>query len=323
MPKSIYRESLKEAWKLVRKNTSLWMLGLLSALFAGSFGLSNFFSQLIAIMGSNAGSNGPLTLRFNWPELGVNGLASTVWMIWLIGLMLVLFGAVVYISVVAKTSLLIAVADFYKKKAEPKLAKIWNSGLKYFWRILAIEAIRKIALLMIVVLFGIIWYYFPFNKSVVNLIISITALILTATLGWVVSAVSIFTAGYTVIDNKSPLKALKKAWQLFHKHLLVSFELSVILTLIDLALIAIFAALVSYAFIPSVFIWIIAGAFSSPFIAILGTLVGLLIMILVIALFGAIYNTFYISVWMHMFMKMHHEGIFSRLIHHIGGYFKK
>lgn len=323
MPKSIYRESIKEAWKLVKKNTTLWLLGLLSALFAGSFGLTNYFSQLITIMGSNANSNGPLITRFNWPELGASGLYSTIWAIWLIGIMLVLLGAVIFISVVAKTSLLIAIADFYKKKTEPKLSKIWNAGLKFFWRIFAIEAIRKVILFAIVILFGLVWYYFPFYKSSVNLIISIIALIFSAIIGWVVSAVTIFTAGYTVIDNKSPSNAIKKAWQLFHGHLLVSFEISAILTLIDLALVAIFAALISYAFIPSIFIWIIAGVFSSPFIAILGTLVGLFITIIVIALFGAIYNTFYTSVWMHMFMKMHHEGILSRLIHHIGGFFKK
>jgi len=323
MPKSIYRESIKEAWKLVRKNTTLWLLGLLSALFAGSFGLSNFFSQLITIMGSNTNSEGPLTTRFNLPELGASGLYSTIWAIWLIGIMLVLLGAVIYVSVIAKTSLLVAIADFYKKKTEPKLTKIWNAGLKYFWRILTIETIRKISLFAIVIIFGIIWYYFPFYKGIINLLISVTALIIVVALGWVISALSIFTAGYTVIDNKSPINALKKAWQLFHEHLLVSFEISAVLTLIDLALVAIFAALISYAFIPSIFIWIIAGVFSSPFIAILGTLVGLLITIIVIALFGAIYNTFYTSVWMHMFMKMHHEGIFSRLIHHIGGFFKK
>jgi hypothetical protein len=316
MNQTIYRGAMKQAWLLVWRNTSLWLLGLLSALFAGSFGLSNFFSQLAVTM-STGGQAGWL-VAFNFPALGVSKISAVFWLLWLTGILLVLALAVIYISVTAKAALLIAMADYYKKKTMPKLGKIWNEGLKFFWNIFTIETARKIILCVIVVIFGCIWLILPFNESAFNLVINIIALTLAVLLGWTVSALSVFTAGYAVIDKQSLRTAFKRSWELFHHHLLVSFEISVLLTLLDLALIAVFLVIVYFAFIPSLFIWIIAGAFSSTAIALVGTIVGFIIMIFIFAIFGAVYNTFYTSVWMYLFMKMHHEGIMSRGFHHLG-----
>lgn len=317
----VFRNALKEAWFLVWHNSSLWLLGLLSALFAGSFGLGNFIGQLMITMAT--GGNAASFLGFHMPALGMSKVAAVMWFVWLIGIMIALAIAVVYISVTSRTALLIATADYYKKGVYPKLSKIWNDGLKFFWKIFTIELARKIILGLAVLFFGFVWICLPFDQGALNLIINIVALTATIAIGWAVSAISVFASGYAVIDKKPLSSALKKGWALFHNHLLVSLEVGLILTLIDALLIVLFTALISFTFLPSLFIWILAGAFSSPAIAILGTAIGFVITILLIAIFGAIYNTFYTSVWMYLFMKMHHEGIFSRIIHHIGGLFKK
>lgn len=321
MHKPIYREALKEAWMLVWRNTSLWLLGLISVLFAGSFGLGNFFSQIMVTMGT--GGNASWLLNFEVPPLGVSKLGATFWLLWLIGIVVVVAIAVIYISVNAKTALLLAMADYYKKRTMPKLANIWNRGLKFFWKIFTIEILRKAVLIVTVIIFGIIWICLPFTASGLNMAINIVMLCLTVILGLIASAVAMFASGYSVIEEKSIGDALKNAWKLFHEHLLVSFEISAILTLVDLALIAGFAAVVSFSFIPSLFVWIIAGAFGSQALAIFGAFFGFVVLLLFIALVGAVYNTFYTSVWMYLFMKMHHQGIASRLYHHIGKLFAK
>lgn len=317
----IFRNALKEAWLLVWHNSSLWLLGLLSALFAGSFGLGNFIGQLMITMVT--GGQASALLSYQVPALGMSKITSIIWFIWLIGILVVLTIAVIYISVTSRTALLIATADYYKKGVYPKLSKIWNDGLKFFWKIFTIEVIRKIVLGLAVLLFGFVWLCLPFDKNTYNLVANIIALTVAIMVGWSVSALSVFTSGYAVIDKKPLLESLKKGWALFHNHMLVSLEIGLVLTLIDALLIMLFLALISFTFLPSLFIWILAGAFSSPWIAVLGTAIGFVITILLIAIFGAVYNTFYTSVWMYLFMKMHHEGIFSRLIHHLGGLFKK
>ncbi len=321
MHQPTYRQALLEAWRLVYKNTGLWLLGLLSVLFAGSFGLSNFISQMMITMGS--GGQASWLLNWHWPGLGVSTVPSVIWLVWLTGVLCVIALAVIYISVTAKAALLIAVADFYKKETMPKISKIWNTGLKFFWRIFTIEVIRKIALLLTVFIFGIIWIKLPYSKNNWYLIIDIVMLGFTILLGWIISAVTIFASGYTVIDDKSLISSFKKSWKLLHTHLLVSFEISAILTVLDFLLIIFFAVLISYSFIPAVFVWLIAGAFGSAALAVFGAIFGFVLLLILITIFGAIYNTYYMSVWMYLFMKMHHEGIFSRIIHHAGGLFKK
>lgn len=321
MHKSIFREALLRAWRLVYKNTSLWLLGLLSVLFAGSFGMGNFISQLMVTMGT--GGNAGWLLYAPRPHLGVSTLSAAFWLIWLIGVLCVIAIAVIYISVSAKSALLIAVADYYKNEAMPKLSKIWNNGLKFFWKIFTIEVIRKVILCVIVVAFGIIWIELPYYQSFWNKIINIAMLSFSVILGWVVCAVTVFASGYTVIDGKPLGSAFKKAWKLFHDHLLVSLEISAILTIVDLILILVFAAIVSFSFLPSLFVWLLAGAFGSTALAIFGMIFGFVIFIIALVILGAVYNTYYTSVWMYLFMKMHHEGIMSRLFHHVGKLFNK
>jgi hypothetical protein len=171
--------------------------------------------------------------------------------------------------------------------------------------------------------FGIIWVKLPFGNGGWNLVINIITLALAVLLGWIISATTIFASGYVIIDNKSIGEAFKKAWKLLHEHLLVSFEISAIMTLLDILIIIIFGVLVSYSFIPSLFVWLLAGAFGSTTLALFGTVFGFALLMIFITIFGGIYNTFYTSVWMYLFMKMHHEGVFSRLIHHFGGFFRK
>lgn len=317
----IYRAALKEAWLLVWRNTSLWLLGLLSVLFAGSFGLSNFLSQIIITM--STGGRAAWLLSWQMPPLGVSKTTAVIWLIWLIGLMTIFAIAIIFISITAKTALLLATADYYKKRVMPKLANVWNRGLNYFWKIFTIEILRKVILALIVVAFGVIWIAFPFAESGLNMTLGVIALGLTLIIGIIITAVSIFASGYAVIEDKSIWVSIKKAWNLLRNHLLVSFEISAILTLIDLVLIAGFAVLFSFSFIPSLFVWIVAGAFGSQALAIFGAFFGFVFMLLLIAIIGAIYNTFYTSVWMYLFMKMHHEGIMSRFFHHLGKLFSK
>lgn len=319
MHQPTYREALQNAWKLVWHNTSLWLLGLLSVLFAGSFGLGNFLAHLIVNMN---GTTGLQFIYLNLASLQSLKPATMVGLAWLIVLMIIVAVAIIFISVVAKTSLLVAVADFYKSKAAPKLEKIWNAGLKFFWKILCVEILRKVLLGLVASVFGIIWFFAPTDKNVWCLLLAVLALIAAIILGWIISAVSIFTAGYTVIDGKPLGASIKRAWKLFTRHLLVSFEVSVILTIIDLLVVVGFVVIFYFSFLPTIFVWLIAGALSNAALALFGAMLGFVLLIIFITIFGAIYNTFYTSVWMYLFMKMHHEGIFSRLLHHLGKWFK-
>jgi hypothetical protein len=321
MTQPTYRQALSEAWKLTYRNTGFWLLGLLSALFAGSFGLSNFLSQIMVTMGT--GGRALWLTNFHFPNLGLNSITAVLLTLWLLGVVIALAIVVIYISITAKATLMIAIADYYKKETLPKMSKIWNSGLKFFWKIFTIEVIRKVALGLTGLIFGFIWIKLPFSANGLNLVLIILSLVFTVILAFIISATCVFASGYAIIDKKSVRNSFEKGWKLFHEHSFVAFEISAILTIIDLLIIVIFGVIISYSFIPSIFIWLIAGVFGSTTLALFGAAFGLALIVIFIAIFGGMYNTFYTSVWMYLFMKMHHEGIMSRLIHHLGGFIKK
>ncbi len=135
MSEPTYRQALFQAWRLVWHNKILWIFGLLSMLFAGSFGADNFLGKLLA---SFSGGQATFLANFNLKSLLHLTPASTIGLIWLAGIMLAVGLLVIFISICARTSLLIATAEFYRHKVIPKFSAIWHGSLKHFLKIFII-----------------------------------------------------------------------------------------------------------------------------------------------------------------------------------------
>jgi hypothetical protein len=131
----------------------------------------------------------------------------------------------------------------------------------------------------------------------------------------VVSIIYIYTLGYVVIDNKRVKDSIIRAWQLFSRHILVSFEAGIILMFFNLVLVVFLVTGLLLAFLPSVIIWLVAGMIDMLGLAIFGFLLGLSLWILIVVLSAAIFNAFNTGIWIYLFMKMHKDGIASRLVY--------
>lgn len=320
MSEPTYRQALSQAWILVWRNKTLWILGLLSVLFAGSFGMDNFIGKIMATLAS-----GKITFLADLNLRSFLNLTpiNLVGIVWLSGIMLAVGLIIVFISVCAKTSLLIAVVDFYHHKTVPIFGPIWYKSIKYFWKILSIELVKKILLLAIMAFFAIIWSQLPHLNYVWQMPAAILILGLIIFLTLIIISTSVYASGYAVIDNKPLLTSVANGWRLFRRHILVSLEISLILLLIDLLVLLVLFGVISVAFVPSLFVWLVAAVLGNYTMAVIGFLLGIAILTILITLVGSVYNTFTTSVWMYMFMKMHHENIFSRLFHHLFKLFKK
>lgn len=317
MSEPTYRQTLRHAWQLVWHNKSLWGLGLLSALFAGSFGINNFLGQLLVSM-SNNGTVVVFSLpNFNFLPLELD--RSYFALIVISVVMLAVCATTIYISVISKSALLIAMADYYKKGIHPSLNKIWNQSLKFFWKIFSLELGRKIAYFILLFIFGIVWINIDKWNNTASVILSSLLLVIAILLALIVSSVTVFASGYTVIDDRSLKISIKDGYKLFKKHFLVCLEISILLLFIDFLLVAVIMALLSILFMPAALFAFLAAIFGNPFIAALGFLLSLVLVIISVILVGAIYNTFYTATWMYLFMEMHHNSILSR----VRGLFKR
>ncbi|PIT88396.1 MAG: hypothetical protein COU29_01240 [Candidatus Magasanikbacteria bacterium CG10_big_fil_rev_8_21_14_0_10_36_32] len=320
MSEPTYRQALFQAWRLVWHNKILWIFGLLSMLFAGSFGADNFIGKLLTALSDGKATflaNFKLRSFLNFTPINAIGL------VWLAGIMIAIGLFIIFVSICSRASLLIATAEFYRHKIIPKFSLIWHSSIKYFWQILSIEMIKKILLITILIIFTAIWQQLPNLNSLWQTPLAFLILGVIICLSLIIISVAIYASGYAVIDKKSLLTSITSGWKLFRRHILVSLEISLILLLIDLLVLFLLLGVFSVAFVPSLLIWIVAATVGNYVMATIGFLLGLFILVILIAFVGAIYNTFTTSVWMYMFMKMHHENIFSRIFHHVGNFFKK
>lgn len=320
MSEPTYRQALAQAWILVWRNKTLWILGLLSVLFAGSFGVDNFIGKIMATLtGNNITFLSDLNLRsfLNLTPVNLIGL------IWLSGIALAMGLLVIFISVCAKTSLLLAVVDFYHHKTVPIFGSIWQKSIKFFWKILSIELIKKFLLITMMAGFAAVWSQLPRLNSAWQTPVALLILSLIIFITLIIVSTSVYASGYAVIDEKPFWVSINNGWRLFRRHILVSLEISLILLLVDLAVLLVLFGVISVAFVPSMLIWLAAAMMGNYTLAIIGFLLGVLILTILIALVGAVYNTFTTSVWMYLFMKMHHENIFSRLFYHIGKLFTR
>ena len=312
---SIYRTSIAHAWQLTWRHKELWILGIL-AVFLGQFGLGDFIGNLIQ-----------QTEKFFWPSMAVQMPAPDfriiIGIIWA-GIILVGLGILIFVaSVISQGALIAATVEWYRKGSVSSLLKLWKKGAGNFWPIAVINVLRKILLLCLAALFGFFWIKFGIKGGWQNDLILIVILALELFLAMAISAIAIYTLGYATIDNKGLGHSIVEGTKLFWHHMLVSLELNVILFLISLLLIVIIFPIPTILLVPSMVIWSLASLAGYTNLLTLGVVLGWFLFLAAVALIGGIFNAFATSAWIHVFMKMHYEGIASRIFHHFKNIFRR
>lgn len=309
MLESSYRQAITHAWKLVWHNKILWIFGLLAA-FAGQFGMNNFIGRLVFLSGSHPSVRDYLAMfYFNFARGG------TVWLIWLFFLAALVIISIVFLAVASRGALVAAAAAWYKNKTTPDFEKSWHKGVKHFWRLLFLDILKRIALGLILLALVIVWN--NGNISTMNLALSVLIVFVSLLVALAVSVSAVYAAGYLVEEGAGFVEAIARGWRLFTKHFLVSVELSVLLVALDVLVVAVLMIVSTVALVPTVIFTMFAGITGFSWLIVCGLATSLVLSVIMVALIGAIYNAFTISAWIYLFMKMHHEGIGSRLLHYV------
>jgi len=85
--------------------------------------------------------------------------------------------------------------------------------------------------------------------------------------------------------------------------------------LLNFLLIAAIMAAGFVAFLPALLIWVAAGLTNTIVLAAIGFSLGIFLWLIFIVLIAGFFNAYTTSAWVFLFIKMHKEGIPSRLIH--------
>ncbi len=322
MHEPTFRQALSRSWQLVAQKKSLWIFGLLSALI-GQMGLSDFVGMLYKTSGEGFRPyHFSYILDFfnawNWHKVSVILL-----MLWLLGIILLLILAIIFVAVSARGAMIAYAIHWYKKDSILPLTEVWNKGVQKFFPLLYITALSRGMQIIFIWLFSLLALKLIQNDSLASSLLLVFSGAIISLLALIVESVSIYSSGYVMLENKSVKLAIKKGWDLFLEHVLVSLELGIVLMLFSFIFlgIAIYSSFI--AFLPSLAMWIVAGVTGLKFLIALGIYSGIVLYISIILVAAGIFNSFVTCSWIYLFMKMHHEGVSSRVMHFFQHLFRK
>lgn len=311
MHEPTYRRALGRAAQLVFHHKILWVFGVLSLLL-GQIGWNNFIGGL-AIFSSEPSSVGSYFVGFPWSAM-LQG-QNIVWSIWLLLIIAAVSAFVILIAVVSEGALIAAATGWYNGAKQINIDEAWKRGVKHFVRLFGLHVLKKIVLVALLGLVNLLIWKTVDQTSISASLFTIFVITVGVLFALLISTVGIFAAGYVVEGEMPVWDSVKEGFELFKNHVLVSFELSLIFLFIQVGAIAILFAFATWFLLPFVSFSVMAGLTGATGLVMTGLFSSLALFFIAAAFLGGVLNSYMVSAWMYLFMKMHHEGIPSRILH--------
>ena len=321
MHEPTFRQALSHSWTLVKHKKSLWIFGLLSAVI-GQWGLSDFLGAFYRTAKNgfyffNQEQLASLYLNFNWHKLSIILL-----LLWLLGIILMVVMGLVFVAVGSRGAIISYAIHYYKTGKVLPLHEAWHQGVKKFGSLFWITAVGRFLQMFILVGFAVLVRMILRHDGLGWSLAVILAGALAIFIALLFEATMIYASGYILLENKKVKQALQKGWELLSEHLLVSFELALVLVVLNVVFlgVAVYGSFV--AFVPSLVIWLIAGLTGFNGLIAFGMYTGMVLYAAIVLITAGIFNAFVSCAWVYLFMKMHHEGVGSRTIIFLKKFFR-
>ncbi|HLD31784.1 MAG TPA: hypothetical protein VJB37_02720 [Patescibacteria group bacterium] len=315
MKAPLYRQALADGWQLAKSHHSLWLFGLF-AVFLGQMGLLELLTRVTVAAGNRSVFPLWLSGEINLSLAGYSlPLVSWSWFIWLLFTVIGFSLLFIFVSVVSQGALIQASARWAENKSLPLAGQAWQTGIKHFWRLFFLNVFKKIVICLLGLIVAAATVNALINFTGASFSLFVVLFLLCVLVGMVVSFLTIYAAGYVVVEEYGLGHALFAAWQLFIRHWLVSIEVGLIILALNVVVSLVVMAGFFICYLPTVISWFIAVVTINPALWQAGMIVGSILFMLFVFFVGSVFTVFVVSVWTDLFMKMHRHGIISRLVH--------
>lgn len=322
MHKPLYREALSRSWRLVWDHKLVWVYGLFAA-FLGQLGIL----ELLVNVGYASTSYALYPSWLSIPKFWRLQDFAPLWrlppdqFVWALFLFVMLAGlalVMLFVSLISQGALIKSAAQSAKGGGFfPRIGKAWHAGVAHVWRLFFIQVFKKCALLLLTVVVG--WATLnaavEATTSVGDVLVFFGVFLLAILVGLAVSFLAVYAACYVVVEEFPLFQAVAAAWKLFMGHSLVSIEVGLIVLLLNVLVGALAVVGLFVSFLPSIFLWAIAAATLNSALFVTAFGIGAVLFTLCIFFLGAVLTAYTTATWTYLFMKMHKEGIVSRIVH--------
>jgi len=244
------------------------------------------------------------------------GFSGWAWFSWLT---VVAIGAQVLFIFVAVTSQAALVGGIGQtllglKKAHVDAGKAWHEGVKHFWPVFFLNALKRIAIISMAIGVGLAAFNMSSAPTVASTLLFGVLMVLAVTVGMVLSFLLVYAVGYVILEGYGFMQSLSAAWMVFQKHMLVSLEVGLILIGVNV-LGGILALLAGGLFLGYMaVIWAVTLVSGIQVLWLIGYFLGVTALVLFVVMLGTLLTVFTTSVWTYLFVKMHKKGVKSRFL---------
>ncbi len=321
-----YRDAIMHAYQTVKRHKNLWFFGLF-ATFVGQMGLMEMVAHIFAVEKQFIYYPSLFNLKVYLYTL-LNGLSGAgfgpdqwIWLIWLVIFFVAFALLLACLAVLSQGALVHGISQTFSLRRHSRpvdTTKAWRAGVKHFWRLLALNILKKVFLSGLVFLLAFATWNAVLYVRSFDVILFLIAFVLAIVIGTILSFLLVYAVGYVVIEEYTLPDALYEAYRLFRDHWLVSLEIAVIALLANVVSAAlVFVGLVFFV-AELALVWILKLVLASTFVWQVGLFVGTFVFAAYIIFIGITLTIFTTALWTYLFVKMHRHGVASRVLHFLG-----
>lgn len=312
--KPIYRPLFLEAWKTVWRHKRLWLVGVFATVMA-SGGLfeslsGNWQTALKGQMLVGQCINGTLP-GYQWlvSYARYTAMLPVARQYVLATIIFLLLAALIIVGAAAQGALFAGALE----KHPSGFRELLKMGRHFFWRILSIDILGKIGLGLVFLLtvtpvvflnplpYG--WHKYP---PFISLVLFLAGTIL-------ITVIQMLALASVVRKRLNVRAALAEAWNIFRLHLLVSFELGILLFAASLAAVLGTLAALIVLTLPITILFVVASVLGSTLLYGFSIIISIAAVVALILLVSGFLNAFQYTVWSLYFEEADRFGIIPKI----------
>lgn len=322
MQEPTLRDVFSASWKLTKRHKGLWVLGLFALIF-GQLGILDVLVGIVkgTELQASTGITNQLVYIFSPSTFAQIGNAlnysfdSWAALAWLLVMILALGAAAVVVAAISQGGIVHAGALSIKHglKSIEKFHESWHAGAKHASPVLLLNVVKKCILFALSLIVAASAFAALVYGTTASILIFILVFILAIVLGMTLSMLTLFAVGYLVVENKTLFDSIRLGWKLIVKHWVVSFEVGIVLFLLNLVVFAILLVGVYVLVIPSLALNAYGALIGSAALSQFAISMGLILFLSLTIIIGSIFTVFMTTAWTYLFAIMHHWGFKSRI----------
>lgn len=237
----VYRQTLREAWRLTWHHKFLWFFGFFAFLLNVGIvsGMLSFF-QNIGTVSTQAETVADArllyenrTLGFVWDNVKTFGTEITFSNALTLVLILAIFAFFIWMSIVSQGALISASGKFRAgQNTTPE--ESFQKGTKNFWPVAWLNLLKFLATTGLAILVGVplLSLFLIQGNEVWFTLLGILIFLILIPLATIVNFLLQFALASAVLKQRRVWQSIQDAWQLFRSHWLATLEMALLLLLI-------------------------------------------------------------------------------------------